>query len=300
MADIVMASCERGAEYREGEYYIFNSMWGAEDAGSEPYSQCIEVYKSDPAEVNMKWTWNWPVGGGHVKCYPGIRYGYSPQRTFTTTPHLPVQLSRIGHYIVNYDTTITATPDADYNTSFDLWLTSNNPPTQAGVTTEIMIWINNPNWGICRTDGRIIIDGQEYIYLVDERENRYIGFQKVNPVSIGTINIDHFLRFLIWAGLISVNDYLAEIAFGNEVRHGVGETTITRYSIEYQDVNMLLELQNLLTEILTQLSVLHTQSDAEAAKILAAQQAKAQADASIVIYDQVKTKCQEMIALLTP
>lgn len=66
-----------------------------------------------------------------------------------------------------------------------------------------------------------------------------------------------------------------------------------------QDMDILIELQNLLSEIQAQLVAFHSESDAQAAKIVAATDAKAQADAQIFTYNQLVAGCQAMIDLLS-
>lgn len=232
----IVSSCEDYRHFRAGEYLIANNVWGKAGIGTdETYEQCIWLDSRD-APVRGGWDWSWPVGNERVKAYPEIIYGWSPWSESSTTPRLPVRLAELGGFIVSYDTTLDA-PEAVFNTSFDLWLTSSLPPSLDNRTHEVMIWVNQQNWSASASSvtqflERTSIDEAEYDVWKTENSWDYIAFRKVIPTSTGTVRIGSFLDYLVRTGHIPASAYLASIEFGNEVVSGTGRITIRRYEIK--------------------------------------------------------------------
>lgn len=214
-------------------YLVDNNQWNkiVVDQANQPFSQCLHLDSAKPLSVG--WKWSWPNLQGQVKSYPSIVYGWKPWRTTTTDIHLPVQLSKMGSFVADFDTSVSG-QEVIYNTSFDLWITSTNPPSPETITHEVMIWVVDKSeytYGSSYLHlGRFNIDGEEFDIHISQSSG-FIVFHKVNPMTIGQISIDHLLNILVDKGIISGSDYLADIEFGNELYSGSGETTIRTYSI---------------------------------------------------------------------
>lgn len=227
----IFYSCENNIKFNFGSYLLLNNQWNRNAAGIyQSYQQCI--YSMSTSVVWGGWSWSWPNANGLVKAYPEIIYGWAPWLQSTTDSKLPVQLSKMGSFQAIFDT-LTIGPGATYNTAFDIWITSSGIPTTLNRTREIMIWIDykNPWVNPLPNQGRVIIDGQEYDVTKNQYDWSLIVFKKVVPMPIGSINIDHFLNFLVSNGQIGTNEFLADIELGNEIVFGTGRTTIRSYSI---------------------------------------------------------------------
>ena len=235
-------SCDRDSGYISNNYEIYNNFWGKDRSG-ETYAQCIWVNSpEDPFSVSAGWNW-WPgpKGDGGVKAYPTIIYGWAPWLPTSTDAPLPVQLSKMGSYLASFDVSVIASKDSIYNTAFDIWITSAAQPTPENRTKEVMIWVNHQNmpqnFTKATNSQRVTIDGDEYDYGYWDKQGThdYIKFVKVVPQITGSIFVDHFLIFLMEEGYISVDEYLADIEFGNEIVFGTGHTIIRSYSVTPSD-----------------------------------------------------------------
>jgi len=234
--------------FKVDELTIVNNQWNTRVYGPNPpppsqlnYQQCIKVNTINPLSVSF--TWNWPLANVNpepVKAYPGIIYGFAPYwptSSTSTTSKLPVKLSNISSYSVTYDVSVSSSSDASWNTAFDIFITTDNPPTTKGRINEIMImldyqnpWFNNPNPDI----GTFIIDGRQYrvsSYDYGTGGKGYMFYIPVPGVNKATINITTFLNWLMTNHYIDPNNYLADIEFGNEIISGTGTTTINNYDI---------------------------------------------------------------------
>jgi hypothetical protein len=228
------SSCKYGVIFSKGSYQVRNNQWNNKSlAAGETFQQCIYIDTSqDPLRAG--WDWSWPRGNDKVKAYPEILYGW-PRSPGSTDSHLPVQLSKMGGFVANFDTSVSA-PGATYNTSFDLWITNSASPTMTDRICEIMIWVDEQNitgWLPYKPVlGRLAIDGQQYDVYKSECAGTLVSFVKVIPMPTGSIAVDHFVNYLVEKGIIPADGYLATIEFGNEIVAGSGHTTIRSYSIQ--------------------------------------------------------------------
>jgi hypothetical protein len=231
------------SELRIGDYVVYNNMWGKDAVGSLTYSQCYKLNSINP--LNATWNWTWPFVVEQVKSYPEIFYGYKPGRNYSTNPSLPIKLADMGSFLSSFDTTTTVSTDSEYDTSFDIFINSQNPPTYLSVTSEVMIWINSQNTASWMPTSHFIrkvtIDGQDYDFYFytfpyETTTRNFFLFNKVVPISVGSVSIDHFLKYLVNNGYESGANYLSVIEFGNEVVSGTGNTVVRNFSISQTDL----------------------------------------------------------------
>jgi hypothetical protein len=175
--------------------------------------------------------------GSGVKAYPEVVYGQKPGSA-STAADLPQKIRDLTEVTVSYE--VTSTHTGSGNIAFDIWLTDTPNPDTWGVppiSHEIMIWLDS--YGVMSPGGIWLeeanIDGISYYVTVGENFGggwRYIAFNRVPPqLGTGSLNITHFLSYLLEKNLITGEEYMASIEFGNEVVSGVGETVLNNYVV---------------------------------------------------------------------
>jgi hypothetical protein len=217
-------------------YMICDNQWGIADAGTDPFHQTVSGNETLP--LSLSWEWDWPLGKDKVKAYPEILCGYNPWQHATTWDKLPKQVSAVGDYIINYDLKTEA--GESYNTAVDMFTTSTNPPTPTTITNEIMIWVNFSEDTVANVvyGGTVTIDGEEYRWVRYPHmpaAHDYVAFHKVRQNFKGTLHIRSFLDWLVGQGFTVTGDYVASIEFGNEIFHGIGQTTVNHYDLSYEE-----------------------------------------------------------------
>jgi hypothetical protein len=222
--------CADWAELRVGEYIIQNNVWNKGPRAD--FEQCI--YKTNPeSDFPFGWRWYWPAVDGNVYAYPEIIFGYKPWNSSSTTGSLPVRLSENRNITVSY--TLSQSVKGTFNRSFDIWLTSTNPPTTTTITREIMIWLDHAVLSPAGTfRGTYDIDGESYDYYngsVNTGPWTYIAFVKKTPELNGDTKLNLFFDFLVGRGDVAASEYCTSIEFGNEVVSGTGNIEFTNFSI---------------------------------------------------------------------
>ena len=228
-----------------GAYFVQNNMWGIQGlpAGSYYENSGIGPLTSGNS-ISARWNWQFPNGPNEVKGYPAIGFGQKPGQYSTPGSGLPKQVDSIKSATSSWDTQAAYTGKGQL--TFDLWLTrdgakySNFPNTP--ITHEIMLTVDsfggygesrNPGWYFSST----IIDG--ITYRVWKADNfglgwRFIVLQMVNPTSMikGSINFKNIFVYLKSAGLITGQEYLSSIEFGNEMEEGTGDVLVKDFKAE--------------------------------------------------------------------
>jgi len=233
-------NCEDWALIDEGEYQAQNNTWGKDSLSG--WSQCIGLGKNSDGTIIARWTWDWPNSGNDVKAYPEIVFGQKPGGT-TTSASLPEQIKLIDSATVSYE--MTSTYSGSGNLAFDIWLTNSPNPSTWGappITHEIMIWLDH--YGSMSPGGawkeRVKIDDAEYSVYVGEGYGdgwRYFAFVRTKPqLGVGTLELADFLTYILDKGLVTGDEYLASIEFGNEVVSGAGETIVSKYAVSIQSI----------------------------------------------------------------
>jgi Glycosyl hydrolase family 12 len=236
----VSINCDDWASIDEGEYQAQNNTWGKGSLSG--WSQCIGLESNVDGTVIARWTWDWLNTGYNVKAYPEIVFGQKPGGP-TTSVSLPEQIKHIDTATVSYE--VTSTYSGNGNVAFDIWLTDTSNPSTWGappITHEIMIWLDrNGNMspgGVWKE--RVKIDDAEYSVYVGEGFGdgwKYIAFVRTKPqLGAGTLELANFLTYMLEKDLVTGDEYLASIEFGNEVVSGAGETIISRYAVSINSI----------------------------------------------------------------
>jgi hypothetical protein len=211
-----------------GEFLLVNNVWGKEDLTG--YSQSIGI-ADDPEACRFRWSWDWPrTSDGSVRAYPEIIYGWKPWNPASTTPSLPVQLSALEE--LEIELTYITQADGRFNTAFDLWLTSTNPPTGETITREIMIWVGEAQMipGGSRV-ASLEIDGIPYSLYKVQWDWTYLAFIQESEQATAIIPIADLLRYLVDNQHVQPDEYLASIEFGNEIVYGSGQTQVDEFNV---------------------------------------------------------------------
>ena len=236
-SDITM-NCDDQARIDNGVYRAENNTWGKGTLSG--WSQCIGLGNNPDGTLVGRWTWDWLNSGNNVKAYPEVIFGQKPGST-TTSPDLPTKISSVDELTITYDVTSTYTGSG--NIAFDIWLTNTQNPFEWGVppiTHEIMIWLDR--YGSMAPGGnwieRVEMDGT--LYSVYTAENwgdgwRYIAFVQVeSKLGAGMLRVGSFMSYLQTKSLVTGEEYMASIEFGNEVATGAGETILNNYAISFE------------------------------------------------------------------
>lgn len=234
-APAVALNCQDQAILNDGLFRAENNTWGK--GSLTEWSQCIGLHTNDVGTLAARWTWDWPISGNNVKSYPEIIFGQKPGSQ-STTGDLPKQVSSLSEVLITYEFTSTHTGSG--NLAFDFWLTDTGDPITWGVPpikTEIMIWLES--YGSMAPGGnwqeRVYIDGVEYsVYTAKNWGDGwdYIAFvQTKPPAGKGRINLVSFLTYMKSKDLITGEEYVASVEFGNEVVGGKGETHLNQLTV---------------------------------------------------------------------
>jgi hypothetical protein len=230
----VELNCRDQANVESGRFRGENNTWGKGTLTG--WSQCIGLNASAEGTLTGRWTWDWPSSGGNVKAYPEMIFGQKPG-TKSTSADLPKQISSLSEALIAYD--VSSTHTGNGNLAFDFWLTDTQNPDKWGVppiTTEIMIWLEG--YGMSpggRWTENIDIDGVTYSVYVAKHWGDgwdYVAFNRTKPqTGEGSINLVNFLAYMQSKDLITGQEYVASIEFGNEVVSGTGETNLNKFTV---------------------------------------------------------------------
>jgi hypothetical protein len=231
----ISMNCQDGAVIESGAYRAENNTWGKSNLTG--WTQCIGIEVDSEEVLSGQWTWDWLEFGGGVKAYPEVIFGQKPG-TRSTTIDLPKRIADIEAIIVTYD--VASTNTGTGNVAFDIWLTDTQNPDTFGappITHEIMIWLDTTEGMQPGGDyiGQAIIDDTPYHFLVGDNWGdgwRYIAFKRVEmQLGSGSLDLASFFAYLKSEGLVSGEEYVASVEFGNEVVNGAGETILRRYEV---------------------------------------------------------------------
>jgi hypothetical protein len=82
------------------------------------------------------------------------------------------------------------------------------------------------------------LDGATYAVFVADKWGqgwKYIAFVSAESrLGVGTMDLGNFLSYLREKNIVTGDEYLASIEFGNEVAGGAGETVVKRYAVSVQ------------------------------------------------------------------
>jgi len=221
-----------------GYYKVQNNVWNKKGAsGSSSQKMVLETIGGKSA---FGWQWSWSGTGGNVVAYPEVVFGDKPwdEKSGISTP-LPV---RAGSAEITADFDVAVNASGVYNMTFTMWVHSSLQDPKNSIKNEIMIWtVNNGLTPAGSRTGSVTLCGSVWDVYVRKNhvdasgENRqiwtYVAFKARENIFKGPLNLNEFSDYLIGEGLLSAEDYISSVEFGNEVADGKGCTEVTSYSL---------------------------------------------------------------------
>lgn len=217
------------------DYRVINNVWN-KGAATVPYYQDVVT-----GEDFFGWNWKWE-GRDNVMAYPQVDYGCSPwtpgKKSGTGFPFA----AGTRKCTVSFDVEIKAS--GIYNMTFQIWAVRGSLPEKSAISHEIMIWTIDQSprqWGWAVHQGKfkygdVTFDVYTRAHHTDDsgansNQWRYIAFVPNKYIYKATLNVDEFFDYLIKEKLLTTENYIANIGFGNEVWTSEGYTKIRNYSV---------------------------------------------------------------------
>ena len=228
-------NCNGWSQFAIESYLVENNVWG--QGSITDFTQCI--YRTGAGDdIHFGWNWNWPGGSSNVKAYPEVIFGKKPWSSSSTNAALPIKVQNLDEFYVVYDLDMDAA--GSYNLAFEFWVTTDSMSSETGITTEVMIWMDNNLIGPAgNIIGTVTFAGFDYnLYRANWDSWTYFAFLSAEPQYSGVLGVHHFVDHLVSQGMLNPDEYIADFELGNEVVYGTGQTDIQQYEI-YVNTNPL-------------------------------------------------------------
>lgn len=227
---------------------LTNNVWNKGAAGAEMWSQCLEKRIHDGV-VQYGWSWSWPFGREVIYAQPQIKIGaspWAPEPKFNTA--FPIKIADLNSLKIEHELDVTT--NGNHNNVVTMWLVSEpykgSKPRPEIIVAEIMIWTY-------ATENHFDPAGKEYSELkINDgiwevwydpnwydtsgvNKNRWINlsFRAKHQSMKANIPALALMKYAISEGLISADDYIADIELGNEIMNGSGITWIKSFSVDF-------------------------------------------------------------------
>ncbi len=235
-ATYAFSTCEDYKRIKVGEYVLNNNVWNK--GNRTDYTQCIFAQNSTPPTV-MGWRWDWPGNPREIQAYPEVMYGDSPWDTESPTGGLPLPVTTPAVW-VTYTASIQAT--GKWNVALEMWLTRDPSPAASDITDEVMIWVDRSDLmpGPLVYD-IVAFDGITYTVHIAPGHGdasggssvtwNYVAFVTRKPLLSASLNMGHFLNYLLEKQVIKPDRYIASLELGTEIESGKGEFILSTYEI---------------------------------------------------------------------
>lgn len=233
------SSCELGFNFDFDDKMLKNNLWGKNKLKNGVPELCIYRNKD-----HFAWKWKIPTNAKGVIGYPAIQIGQSPFWNIKKEKYgFPVNVSKIAQLSIDYDFE-TYVKHNKFNLAFDLWLTDVQYSTKENIKVEIMIWEDYFDF---KSYGKkletIITPFGVYKVRAGYLKNpkyaqdwKYIAFVRQQTRSRGTVDVNHFLNYLIDKNMISKDYFLSCLELGNEIGNSSGMTLVKRFEYIFQKV----------------------------------------------------------------
>ena len=201
-------NCNGWSQFTIGSYLVENNVCG--QGNITDFTQCI--YRTGSGDdIHFGWNWNWPIGNSDVKAYPEVIFGKKPWSSNSTNAALPIKIQNLDEFYVVYDLDMVAT--GSYNLAFEFWVTIDSMSSETGITTEVMIWMDNNLIGPAgNIIGTVTFDGFDYyLYQANWDSWTYFAFVSAVPRYSGVLGIHHFVNYLVTQDMLDPNEYLSLI-----------------------------------------------------------------------------------------
>ena len=232
----ISLNCEPASTLDVGQYMTENNTWGSK--GLVGWSQCMGGTLHPKGGISAQWTWDWLNEGDQVKAFPEVVFGHKPGYPKSTTTLLPRKLSSLQTLVVDYD--VQTEREGAGNLAIDMWLTNAANPTAfvvPPITHEVMIWLEafGPIYAGGQQVDKLRINGTLYRVYVGEKFGlgwRYVAFAPNSPMqTAGSMDLMPFFLYLRGKGLITTEEFLSSVNFGNEIISGSGDTKLKRFAV---------------------------------------------------------------------
>ncbi len=241
-----LSTCADYERINVGDYILHNNVWNK--GNRTDYTQCVFAQSVTPP-TTMGWRWEWPGAAGEIQAYPEVMFGDSPWDAEPPTGGLPLPVSD-RDLLVTYTASISAT--GKWNVAFDMWLTSDPAPAEQNITDEVMIWVDASDlmpgplvYDIVAFDGITytvhVAPGHRDASGGSSATWSYIAFKTRAPLLSGTLNMGHFLGYLLEQHIIEKDRYIASLEFGTELESGTGEFVLSAYEITVPAHRMVMQ-----------------------------------------------------------
>ncbi len=215
------------AEHVSGVYTISNNTWnnGGLTNGKD-YTQSA-TFDTAKLTSTTQFTWDW-TRPAEVKvfAYPEIILGYKAWSEAGSTK-LTSRVADLKTMTVDFDIDIGGTTDG-FNIAIEFWLTSKAKGTGEDITTEVMVWLHNPEYTPAGNIKGTYKDGgySSKLWVEEQMDDasggtghhwRYIAMQTDADFLDGKIDLHDVLVELQRKNLVDENDYITGFEFGAEV-----------------------------------------------------------------------------------
>lgn len=196
----------------------------------------------DPNNLANGLTFNWSYPKNNlpwtaIKAYPDVGFGASPWGRGQSDPmHVfPIQVEDLKSLKMDYDVTYGGDKNG-YNVSYDIWFTSQPNGDVSTVTTELMIWLHK---GGVNAFGKLMgtYSDENFSGKIYYHAPSYIAIISDTDLTSGQIDLTTVVNKLVNMGLMSSDEYLANIQFGAEVVEGAGSLTINNLGYDVVSVD---------------------------------------------------------------
>jgi hypothetical protein len=213
-----------------------NNTWGSK--GATGWTQCMGGVQARQKRHQRAMDVGLEVSGRQRQGLP--RSGVRPQTWLPQINHhaAAAQAGSLQTIVVDYD--VQTEREGAGNLAIDMWLTSvPNPTTFAAppITHEVMIWLEvfGPMYTGGQQVDKVRINGTLYRVFVGEKFGlgwRYVAFAPNSPMKTqDSMDLMPFFVYLKGKGLITTQEYLATVNFGNEIISGAGDTKLNRFAV---------------------------------------------------------------------
>jgi len=225
--------------YARGDREVSNNVWNKGDlVNGEDYRQTIAY---DPADLthDITFSWNWKVDTDNVLAYPELSVGYKPwddsENKSDRSTIVSSEISDIKAFDLSHNISISGETE-NFNTAYDLWLTSKALGDNKTVTTELMVWAHAYTFDMdpASVVGKYVNDGVRYTIITYDDFGtlnsgdawRYIALIPDKDALKTDIDMRDVLTELIDKGLVSESDFVTGYELGAEVVRGKGSVQI--------------------------------------------------------------------------
>ncbi len=220
-------------------WYVLNNVWNPGPLVQGTDYTITSTY--DPANLTSGTTFNWSFPDtpattyGGVRAYPEVFFGPAPKATGenpSDPAHVfPVQVRDIAGLISNYDVSYSGSVQG-FNVSYNLFLTSVPNGKAASITNELMIWLHQGDVAAYGTPVGYYSSPTFSGTIYHSAQDHYTALISSTDMTKGQVDIAAIIQRLQDIGIISPDEYLADIHLGAEVVTGKGSFSINDFSFD--------------------------------------------------------------------